>query len=123
MPKTAEILTIGLWQEAIFADYAVPAARVKAAEKLWAVGIVSREDQHGQEYSYETPGWQHACETEAEARDWAEKLLHSWDGGTWITSVQLNHGSKLVETIVRPLVKCGDYVAPSGNELFRRFGI
>lgn len=123
MPKTAEILTVGQWQEAIFADYSIHPARIRTAEKLYAVGIVSREDQHGREYSYSAPGWQRVAETEAEVRECAEKLLHSWNGQTWVTCVQINLGSKVVETITRPLVRCGDYVAPSSNELFRRFGI
>lgn len=120
---TAEILTVGQWQEAIFADYDVPGVRQRAAQKLYAVGILTREDQHGREYGYQTPGWQTVHATEEQARKDAERLLNSWDGGTWVTSVQINLGSKRIEVIDRPLVKCGDYRAPSSNELFRRFGI
>lgn len=116
-------MTTALWADALFSNADYGTKITNQANKLYAVGVMSYEDHHGRDASYNTPSWVSLHATESEAMAAANAKVHDWNGTAWVTHVVVNHGRKRIASIDKPLARCGDYRAPNSAELHKRLGI
>ncbi len=113
-------MELAMWQAVLFGNADYGNKRTNQAEALYAVGITECSDQHGQCVSHPRPLWVSLHGDEDEARKQASAIVGTWRNYGWVTDVQINHGSKRIDTVSKPLARFGDYFAPSERELAAR---